>query len=229
MKNVFLFLAVLLLMVPAFTQSCMHEQRAVSELNMNEFTEYLTVSADAVADFSVVEAHSLLEAIHRVCSVCESEKKIPSDLKASDINVSDKLFSIILSLLDQYGITKSGTPSDCVAAALSMWGGASRSTIDAYITSLYGYDGVPEGEIFNVIKHFFPNAQKHYADSINLSFIPSITTTVGYFHTGADNAHMVNIDSYSSSTGTVTYVDVQNGFAIDSCSAFVFSYFFTVN
>jgi hypothetical protein len=108
----------------------------------------------------------------------------------------------------------------------ALWGGASYETINAYIVSEYGNDGVPADEVLNVIRHFYPNAQPHYPDTNDVDFSTDVMTTVGVMYTSSQySLHMVNISDIDS-LGNVTYYDAQNN-VIDINTTSDYSVFYT--
>jgi hypothetical protein len=228
MKRLHLFILVNLFLFPAFLPSCIDyiDGGVIQEMECQD--EYLDITVLDPALFSKQDTLTFLTAIHRVGFHYEYGRLVPRHKSAPTARMSKALYDFILSLPGDAAFTKSGTPSDCVARALALWGGASYNTINNYIVTTYGNDGVPENELFNgVIKVFFPNAQRHSPDSTDFSSLNiNIITTVGYFSTGGDNAHMVNIDDVSD--GVVTYYDAQAN-VLDSCSVWNFSYFYTKN
>ena len=144
---------------------------------------------------------------------------------AQSIGISDKLYKYIVGVVEKGNdpLTKTTRPTDCVARALAWWGSFTYERINAYITLMYGDDGVPEENVFEVITHFYPNAQQCTPDSLNADFVPNIQTTLGYFETEEPgNAHMVNICSIDS-LDVVTYVDMQNNGRMDSLDLSCFS------
>lgn len=126
--------------------------------------------------------------------------------KASDINVSQRLFSILQDVmhvtnvakvfcLPEYVTRSDGEPTyDCVAVSLSQWGDYSYSVIQNWITEQFGSKGVPVKDLNRTVHHFYPNA---------LGFAPNVSLpsdinwdaskTIGIFPVGNGYGHMSNI------------------------------------
>ena len=175
--------------------------------------EYLDMSSfDDPYLLSIEDVTTFCEALERFDFYSDNGILKYSAASAKMINISERLYNYINELISKGNdpLTRTSTPNDCVARSLTLWG-CSYQEINDYIIEQYGDDGVPSNMVFNLIKHFYPNAKEHSLDSNEIDFPTSIMTTVGYFATGpAGNAHMVNIASIDS-TGGVTYYDAQTG------------------
>lgn len=232
MKKVLSAIPFLILIVLINTVSCSRVDRIDPPISTYaEGDEYLDINSSVdiyhLYTLSEKEIINLCRAIGRIGIYKEGNQLKYFAESPEEINVSQRLYSLIVKLLENNSsmATRASSPSDCVAYALSFWGDYDYNTINAYITGIYGNDGVPETDVFGVIKHFYPGAKQHSPDSIDASFIVSAITTIGYFPTGGDNAHMVNIDSIDS-VGVVTYVDIQGGY-IGYNAVSDYTYFYT--
>jgi hypothetical protein len=202
------------------------EQRLDSNIEQEEYLELS--SYDNVHLMSVEDIYSFGKALNRFGLYVDGNELKYRAKSAEDINISPELFIYIEELIKKEAIKTrtNGGPSDCVAKSLALWGGASYETINAYIVSEYGNDGVPADEVLNVIRHFYPNAQPHYPDTNDVDFSTDVMTTVGVMYTSSQySLHMVNISDIDS-LGNVTYYDAQNN-VIDINTTSDYSVFYT--
>ena len=231
MKKVLSLIPIIGLLVLIIIASCSRMERIDPSASLSANEEYLDINTSAdilhLYYLSKEDIISLCRAIERFGIYKDGNQLNYSAESPEEINVSQRIYSLIVKLLENgmSTLTRASSPSDCVAYALSWWGDYDYDTINAYITGIYGNDGVPESDVFGVIQHFYPGARQHSPDSIDASFIVSATTTIGYFPTSGDNAHMVNIDSIDS-VGVVTYVDIQGG-CIGYNAVSDYTYFYT--
>ena len=217
MKKYFLFFLVLITLCYISVPSCSRNDYSV--YNENNTRTYLELSSydTPLYCLSQKDIITFSNALHRFGLYVDDNSLNYKLSSAREGNMSEELFNLIVSLISQ---TERGairtrsngqTPTDCVAQALSLWGGGyNYNTINNYIQSLYGNNGVPTADILSVVQHFYPSAHFVAIDSINVNnFHPDVQSTIGYFLTESSNvAHMVNIDAIDS-LGVTTYYDVQ--------------------
>ena len=211
-KSSCIFATIISFMLTVLTLSCSEHERVLSKNDVQE--NYLQLfSYQSLDCLSTEDIYTLSLAIKRFGIYIDGNDLKYRAESAQQINIDPELYTIIKGFINKEDIkTRSdGDPSDCVAQSLSLWGGASYETINAYIRSEFGDNGVPAEMIFDVIRHFFPKAQPHYLDTNDIDFSASIMTTVGVMYTGNKySLHMVNIDDIDS-LGNVTYFDKQQG------------------
>lgn len=227
-KSSCIFATIISFMLIILTLSCSEHERILSKRNDVQ-ENYLQLSSYQSFDcLSTEDIYTLSLAIKRFGIYIDGNDLKYRAESAQQINIDPELYTIIEGFINKEQIkTRSyDNPSDCVAQSLSLWGGASYETINAYIISEFGNDGVPADKIFDVIRHFFPKAQPHYLDTNDIDFSTSIMTTVGVMYTENQNSlHRVNID-YIDSLGYVTYFDKQQG-SIGYNNATDYSVFYT--
>lgn len=233
MKKVLSAIPIISLLVLISIASCSRVERIDPPASLYaDKDEYLDISSSAdilhLYYLSKEDIISLCRAIERFGIYKEGNRLKYSAESPEDINVSQRMYALIVKLLENGDapLTRSSPPSDCVAYALSWWCDYSFETIKSYIDINYGNDGVLESDVFDIIRHFYPGAKQHSPDSVDASFMVNPTTTIGYFPTGGDNAHMVNIASIDS-VGVVTYVDIQRGGGIGYNAVSDYTYFYT--
>lgn len=216
MKKYFLFFLVLITICYISIPSCSRDDYSVN--NEKNAQPYLELSSYDIPLYCLSQKDIITfsNALHRFGLYVNDNCLNYTLSSAKEGNMSEELFNLIVSLINQTEKgaiwTRANSPTDCVAQALSLWGGGyNYNTINSYIQSLYGNNGVPTEDILSVVQHFYPSAHFVAIDSINVNnFHPDVQSTIGYFLTESSNvAHMVNIDAIDS-LGVTTYYDVQN-------------------
>lgn len=219
MKKHFFFLVLTMLCYISVPSCSRNDYSAYNEKNTRMYLELSSYDTPLYC-LSQKDILTFSSALHRFELYVDDNILNYKLSSAREGNMSEELFNLIVSLIRQTEKgaikTRSNSPTDCVAQALSLWGGGyNYNTINSYIQSLYGNNGVPTEDILSVVQHFYPSAHFVAIDSINVNnFHPDVQSTIGYFLTESSNvAHMVNIDAIDS-LGVTTYYDVQNN-AID--------------
>lgn len=163
----------------------------------------------------------LLRAFKRMEKVDSNGIWIRKTKSASEINVSDDIFNILVGIVEHHNrirnhITKSSSdiPTDCVLQSLAFLGDYSWAEINFFINSYCG-GVVTIYNIDNILHHFYPNYVTYSPDSLGGGENFSKYTTVGYFFTGGTGSqHMVNINGIIAlpDSSVVSYYDAQNKF-----------------
>ena len=172
----------------------------------NQSPAYLDVEFIDIASLTEPDWKVITEAACRMKFYVEDGVMKSDIMNASEINVSQRLFSILIDVIHatnaskifsmpEYFMRSDGDPTfDCVAIALAEWGNHSYREIQDWITNEFGTQGVPLQELNRTVHNFYPNAM---GSNPNDYIFPGVnwdaTTTVGVFSVGNGYGHMANI------------------------------------
>ncbi len=202
MKKVLFILNLLVLIASVFVSSC---NKTMYDLK-DQSSTFLDVEFTDIASLTEADWKVITEAACRMGFYVE-EGIMKTDIdKASDINVSQSMFSILQDVMHAANVTKvfclpeyatrsDGEPTyDCVAVSLAQWGDYSYYVIQTWITNQFGDKGVPIKELNRTVHHFYPNA---LGLDPKVSIPPDInwdaSKTIGIFSVGNGYGHMSNI------------------------------------
>lgn len=219
--------------------SCSKESRPTSLQSKN--VEFLDISTTDIHSFTPDDIVSFAEALNRLEFYVEKGTIGIRTHSCEDVQVSSRIYNLVSKMIDKDKpvslasslFTRFPVNTDCVAMALYWWGGYSYEAINGYIVSNYGTDGVPSEHVFDVIRHFHPNARAYCVGDTSWTMPQnvSVQTSMGYYLDPSipGNAHMVNVASIDSVTWNVTYLDFQNDGTIGAAALSSFNTIYTKN
>lgn len=183
-----------------------------------DFSEYLDVEHLSFAKMTDEELVILEKAEGRLTFSVVDGCCFIHEKKASDINISDKLFEYIKKCYDNNNElmwkinsknikrTKGGDPEivithDCLAHAISYMCSISYSSVDSWLSSTFGSyysnNGVPYNVILPVIQHFRSSATDHVTyPSGGIGNNHSLHDGVLILNSNGNEYHAVNAQQY---------------------------------
>lgn len=191
MKHIGHFLIVLFALF--YISSCTNTSVHQAEVTL----PFLDLSSDVASINDPQEIPVLKEALKRLVIVYDGSRLRCLTSSYEEVNISQRLYDSILSLLEYPFIIETRTayyPNDCVARALQAWGVDYTAAYELF-TFLYDGDGIPTDQVLNAVHLFVPEAVQYSVDSIPDSYMNSFNFNhaLGVIPDGIDNEHMANI------------------------------------
>lgn len=135
--------------------------------------EFLDIKTYDMSKMTETDFKTIIKAMERLDVSRKDGLYVVKETSGNQVNISNQLFDFVKQsfsrtnkllkgrkLKNIIARINSGNPEDCVAHAIAgLNAGVSYAQADAYITSLYGSNGVPPNALISVVQHFFPQLQ----------------------------------------------------------------------
>lgn len=218
--------------------SCSKEQSCIATLP----PDYLDIEHTTPESLSRAEWVSITHAAYRMGMYVDKGSLKYTAKTPEEIRVSPSLFYLLTKIIQEANdkgifshrfllLTKSDDPPlvplDCVARALSHWGGHSYYEIESWIITQFpnSYGGVPINQINRTIYTFYPDYFPTTPAWVPEGMEFGVTCSVGIYCPGNGYSHMVNIAGIDEQ-GCYRLVDFQSDSVEFSVSPSTIKYVF---